>query len=310
MHRILKTLLYLCCTGILLIVAIFLFMYASQETAQLNDNARKAAPGAFVTLEHGPVHYRLLGPGTGRLVVLIHGGGTTGIEVWQHNIPWLLSRGYRVLAYDLYGRGYSERPDVIYDITLFRRQLQQLMDTLQLKGPLDIVAMSMGASIALDYAAQHPQNVHRIVLLDPAASGDMTPSKMLEVPVLSPLLLTMYWYPRSVENQRREFVNQPLFNSYAKRLAYFMNFKGHKQITLSSWQHIMHNSVLHLLKDIPPGRIMLIYGKQDVYFPAEFLPRYTKFYPSMVAHAIDSAGHMPHYEKPDAVNPLLTGFLQ
>ncbi|HEY8957187.1 alpha/beta hydrolase [Chitinophaga sp.] len=294
----------------LLLAGVFLFIKQQQETTPLNDITRRAAPGSFIQLKQGTVHYSLAGPDTAQLLVLIHGGGCTGIEVWKNNIPYLLSKGYRVLCYDLYGRGYSDRPETVYDLKLYREQLVALLDTLQLRQPFDMIAMSMGAPIGLDYAAGHPDRVKQIILLGPAASGDLQPSKLLRFPVIRDLLMSGYWYPRAVENQRKEFVNQPLFNSYAERLKYFMNFKGYKRITLSSWMNMLNQSQLYLLEKIPPKKIFLIYGKQDPFFPKEKLSSYTALYPTLEVHEVDSAGHMPHYEQPQEVNALMWKYLE
>ncbi|MEI3801208.1 MULTISPECIES: alpha/beta fold hydrolase [unclassified Chitinophaga] len=310
MPRVAKWILSLVGGILLLLTAAFLFIKHGQETAPLNEHTRKSAPGQFIRLEQGLVHYSLYGPDTAPLLVLIHGGGCSGMEVWKFNIPYLLSKGYRVLTYDLYGRGYSDRPETVYDLGLYRRQLIALLDTLQLRQSFDMIAMSMGAPIGLDYAAGHPERVKQIILLGPAASGDLQPSRLLRIPVMSDILMSGYWYPRSVENQRKEFVNQPLFNSYAERLEYFINFRGYKRITLSSWMNMLNQSQLYLLKKIPAGKILLIYGKQDPFFSKEKLSSYTALYPTLEVHEVDSAGHMPHYEQPQEVNEMMWKYLE
>lgn len=310
MSRFKKRLLSAIVCVIALFILGFLFIKSKQETATLNETARKQAPGNFIQLDQGNVHYRLYGPDTAKLLVLIHGGGTSGMEVWQYNIPYLLSKGYRVLAYDLYGRGYSDRSVTTYDLNLYRKQLAGLLDTLHLnQQPFDIIAMSMGAPIGLDYAGSHPNLVKSIILLGPAASGDLQPNKLLYLPVVSDVLMSAWWYPRSVENQRKEFVNQPLFNAYSQRLKYFMNFSGYKRITLSSWMNMLNQSQLHLLKNISPKKILLIYGKQDPFFSAEKLSTYKTLYPTLESVAVDSAGHMPHYEQPQQVNEQMWQYL-
>lgn len=304
---------WLCITGagtLVVLISGFLLFKSRQETAVMNEAARAAAPGRFIRLPEGLVHYRLSGPDTARLLVLIHGGGSSGMEVWKYNVPFLLSKGYRVLTYDLYGRGYSDRPEATYDLSLYRRQLNSLLDTLGIHQPFDMIAMSMGAAIGLDYAATHASQVKQIILLGPAASGDLHPSPFLKVPVISDILMSGYWYPRATENQRKEFVNQPLFNDYAKRLNYFSNFCGYKRITLSSWMNMLNQSQLYLLKQVAPQKILLIYGKQDPFFPREKLDTYTSLYPTLAVHEIDSAGHMPHYEQPTQVNSLMWQYLQ
>ena len=72
------------------------------------------------------------------------------MEVWGKNIPYFLDKGYRVLAYDLYGRGYSERPEAANTPELLLGQLTELLDSLHIGERHDIVAMSLGAIVTLD----------------------------------------------------------------------------------------------------------------------------------------------------------------
>jgi alpha-beta hydrolase superfamily lysophospholipase len=70
---------------------------------------RHGTTGQLATLSRGVTHYTLEGPQDGPLVVLIH-GLTTPAFVWDGIAPVLVARGYRVLRYDLFGRGCSDRP--------------------------------------------------------------------------------------------------------------------------------------------------------------------------------------------------------
>src|SRR5882762_5619014 len=116
--------------GLLAIVIILFVVFVAtnnkQETKALDDVARNNAPGQFITLSDGVTHYQEFGPNSGKNVLLIHGGGIAGFEVWNNTIPFLVSKGYHVLAYDLYGRGYSDRPDVEYTPELLARQASEL----------------------------------------------------------------------------------------------------------------------------------------------------------------------------------------
>ena len=308
MHRIKKILFLLLAAGVLSVLAIYLIMKSRQETAELTDSVRGKAPGKFIRLRHGLVHYSLQGADTSRLLVFIHGGGITGIEVWRSTIPYFLNRGYRVLSYDLYGRGYSDRPAEENTPELLGDQLIELIDTLGIRAPFDIVAMSLGAVITLDFAVKYPKRVNRIALIDPTATGDYKPSWMIRVPVVSDLVMTCYWHSRAVEHQRREFVNQPLFEAYAQRLRYFMNFKGYKEVTHATWLHILNQNRLALVKQLPPNRMLIIYADRDPFIPKIHL--YEEVYPSLKSVLIHEAGHMPHYEKPEEVNPVIGDFLR
>lgn len=308
MKKLFRIFLFICIGALMIITAVYFWIGSRQETAALNETTRTDAPGKFLKLDEGMVHYQLQGPDTGRLIVFVHGGGATGMEVWKNTASYFLQRGYRILMYDLYGRGYSDRTRTTYSPALFRQQLSQVLDSLHIDTPFDFIAMSMGSAIALDYAVIHPGKVKKIILLGPAVGGDLKPSKLLEVPGLAQLLMTCYWYPRSVDSQRKEFVNKPEFEKYAERLRYFMNFSGHKYITLSTWQNMLNKDQLTLFTKIQPDKIMLIYGRQDPFFPVDYVPRYKKYYPTMIVREIDQAGHMPHYEQPVIVNGLIAAY--
>ena len=106
MKRLFRLLFYVCLAAAIAGAAVYWYVDRQQETAELNARTREAAPGSFVQLADGMVHYRLMGPDTGHLILFVHGGGTTGMEVWKYTAPYFLERGYRILLYDLYGRGF------------------------------------------------------------------------------------------------------------------------------------------------------------------------------------------------------------
>lgn len=294
---------------LIILIVVYLAFNMRQERTRLTGDIQAQAPGRFLLLEEGNVHYRLQGPESAPLVVLVHGGGVTGQEVWKKNIPYLLDQGYQVLAYDLYGRGYSDRPRVKHNPELFLTQLEQLLEKLQIDKPFHLVALSMGAMIALDYIYKHPNMVRKIILIDPAAAGTYELHPFLQVPVISDFIMTVAWYPRAIENQRKEFVNNEKFETYAERLSYFMDFKGYKHSNYSTWRHMLNKSKLHLVEAIPPSRLLLIYGANDPYFREGQRESFQARLPSMQTARINDAGHMPNYEKPEEVNDLIHRFL-
>lgn len=93
------------------------FPYLS-ETEELNDAVRASAPGSFIELPDSCTHYELGGPQNGRLIVLVH-GFSVPYFIWDPTFSFLTESGFRALRYDLFGRGYSDRPKVRYDIDLW-----------------------------------------------------------------------------------------------------------------------------------------------------------------------------------------------
>ncbi len=146
--------------------AAILYAMRHREVRVLDDATRTALGGRYIDLAVGKTHYELVGPEGAPVVVLVH-GGTIPMWSWDHQMSALQDAGFRVLRYDQLGRGYSDRPDGPYDRALYRTQLEQLLDGLSLSGPLHLVGLSFGATVAVTFAAAHPDRVDRLVLLAP-----------------------------------------------------------------------------------------------------------------------------------------------
>ena len=107
-----------------------------------------------------------LAAGTGEPVVLIYdsGPGVTAYANWRLTIPDL-AKHYRVLAPEMVGFGYTERPDgVSYDVQTLAGQLVGFRDALSI-ARASLVGNSFGGAIALRVATQHPDRVDRLVLM-------------------------------------------------------------------------------------------------------------------------------------------------
>lgn len=107
--------------------------------------------------------------GEGPPVLLIHGSGpgVTGWANWRMTIPALATR-FRVVAPDIVGFGYTERPnDVQYSMETWVHHLLGFMDALDIEGA-DIVGNSFGGGLALAMAIRAPQRVKRLVLMGSA----------------------------------------------------------------------------------------------------------------------------------------------
>lgn len=104
--------------------------------------------------------------GSGAPVLLIHGSGP-GVSAWANwrlVMPALAERA-RVIAPDMAGFGYSERPaGFAYGLDAWVRQAVGLLDALGI-AHADLVGNSFGGGLALALAIRHPQRVRRLVLM-------------------------------------------------------------------------------------------------------------------------------------------------
>jgi pimeloyl-ACP methyl ester carboxylesterase len=101
--------------------------------------------------------------GADKTVVCVH-GLSANHTCWA-SVAGVLSPAYRVIAYDLRGRGDSDKPDTGYDLETHGDDLARLLDHYGLDRAV-VMGHSLGAKIALSFAAKRPERVSRLVLFD------------------------------------------------------------------------------------------------------------------------------------------------
>ncbi len=101
--------------------------------------------------------------GKGPAIVCIH-GLTANHTCWQ-SLADVLAPDYRLIAYDLRGRGGSDKPPKGYSLEIHARDLLGLLDHFGLKTAI-IMGHSLGAEIALYVAARFPKRTKKLILVD------------------------------------------------------------------------------------------------------------------------------------------------
>src|SRR5439155_25658072 len=98
-------------------------------------------------------------------IILIH-GFTASVYVWKTVAPMLADAGFRVIAVDLIGFGYSEKPSWFdYSIQSQARMISRFMNRLGI-GRATIVGNSYGGAVALMLTLDYPESVEKLVLVD------------------------------------------------------------------------------------------------------------------------------------------------
>ncbi len=119
----------------------------------------------FLKLNGITHHYQDEGPRHGEPIVLVHGWDCSAMW-WHHVVGPLVSLGYRVILYDLKGHGFSDTdPSRNYTVQSFSDDLSALTTALALPSH-HIVAFSLGAAVALHYAAHEPERVRSLAFFN------------------------------------------------------------------------------------------------------------------------------------------------
>ena len=150
---------------LVVIVAVLAFpAFLENRRQPINAKSRQNAAGASAALSQGTTYFRWIGPVRGPVAVMIHGLSTPSV-VFDDLAAGLSQLGYRVLVYDLYGRGLSDAPKGAQDRVFFLRQLYDLLEYLELEEDITVIGYSMGGSVATAFAAEQPHRVKRVILL-------------------------------------------------------------------------------------------------------------------------------------------------
>ena len=284
------------------------------ETKELNDATRQAAGGSFIPLSDGVTHYELGGNESGKAVVLVH-GFSVPYFIFDPTFDFLAKSGFRVLRYDLFGRGFSDRPDTRYNIDLFVRQLTDLLDALRFPLPVNLIGLSMGGPVTATFTARHPERVQSLTLIDPAGARSLaqTPMlKMIKLPLIAETILGLVGGEPFVQSNAKDFFDLNLVEQFKARYRVQMQYKGFLRAMLSSTRNGMLDSFLDVYKQV--GKmdkpVLLFWGRDDKTVAFEHSNDLRTAMPNMKFHVIEECGHIPHYEKPKEVNPILLEFLK
>lgn len=294
----------------LLLVAAAGYGYAKNpEKRALSASARDTVSGEFVALRDGVTHYELGGPPGGRVVVLVHGFSVPSY-IWDSTFTALTAAGMRVLRYDVFGRGWSDRPDAAYDGAFFDEQLNGLLDSLRINGPIDLMGLSFGGFVTAHYVSTHPGRVNSLTLIDPVASSRSVPG-MLSTPVLGDWIWQTTQVPGMADGQASDFLHPEHFPGWADKYRVQMEFKGFGRALLRSAITSSRTDFPALYAKVGASHVptLLVWGQQDQTVPIAKSPVVRDGIPGIEWFPVDSAGHLPHMEQSASVHARILQFL-
>jgi pimeloyl-ACP methyl ester carboxylesterase len=252
--------------------------------------------GRYVQLGPNRIHYFV--GGAGEPLVLVHGLGGHALD-FAPLIP-ALAKHHRVYALDLLGYPPSDRPEVDYSVGLQTGVLRQFLDTLRLT-QVDLAGWSMGGWIALDFTAQSPERVRRLVLLD-SAGMNFVPG--FDLRLLSPYTMADM---KALEN---------LLTSHPGRIPAFVDRDVLRLLREESW--VIQSTVANMktgrdLLDHTLGAVtmpvLIVWGKQDVLIPLAVAEEMHREMPQSELVVLDGCGHIAPIECHDRVLAEMQRFL-
>jgi pimeloyl-ACP methyl ester carboxylesterase len=296
---------------LLLAIAGPVYRTADPEKLELTPAVRASAPGSFISLRDGYTHYELSGP-PGKRVVVLAAGATVPYYIWDPTFAALTGAGFRVLRYDYYGRGYSDRPNIAYTQDLYVRQLMQLLDALNIREPIDLAGLSFGGSVITSFAYRYPQRVRSLVYVDPGFREPYVVPDITKLKSAWEFITAVFEETEWADGQLDDFLHPEKYPDWPARYRVQLQYKGFRRARLSD---LVSNAKLDQSAELmrvgrDPRPVLIFWGKQDFNVPFESSASLMKVMRHAKLIGVDSAGHLPHWEQPDAVHPAWIRFLR
>jgi pimeloyl-ACP methyl ester carboxylesterase len=230
---------------------------------------------------------------------------------WDAISPILTTAGYRVLRYDMYGRGYSDRPRVTYNRELYRGQLLELLDALNLQEPVDLVGYSLGGGIVTDFVARHPQRVGRLALISPVVNNFKTPL-VFRIPVIGEFLARIVGIRTVTKRANSMYEGTGFGQHHADLFAEQTTFKGFQASLLSMIRSDAIGDYRDSYESVGKQKrsVLLIWGSRDTEIPEEVINTARKLIPYVQFHSVLDAGHNIVFQKSEQTGAMLNNFLR
>ena len=294
---------------LLMMVLFGSYVWIDPEKNNLSESERKKLGGTYIKLSNGVTHYKLSGPLDGQVVVLVH-GGTAPLWTWDNQIKVLSEAGFRVLAYDKFGRGYSDRPNVIYDQELYRNQLFELLNDLKVTGKIDLIGYSLGGGTAVNFAAQNPEKINKLILISPVISNYKRPG-IFRVPVVGEFITRLIGIKTIVKRFHSLLEGVSDSDKYVKLYIEQTSYKGFQQSLLSMLRNNLledYTNAYQVLGE-QEKEILLIWGEEDTEITREMIDDIRSYLPRLEFKAVADVGHGIVFQKPQTVNTAIIDFL-
>ena len=190
---------YLVNKKIIYLLLIFVFtpacLYFVLDRENIDINEFRIDSGyQEVSLSDGITSYKDIGNKNNEVIVLVH-GATFGSLAYEEYVNVFVENNYRVITYDQYGRGYSDRVHSNVSIELMEKQLKELIEHCKVEDVI-LYGVSFGAAVVAKYAANNPENISFIGYQVPLINSANIPLlSIVKIPLYGDLLTRGFLVP-------------------------------------------------------------------------------------------------------------------
>lgn len=268
----------------------------------------------FVSVDGIRIHYQEFGEPTAPPIVLIH-GYTASLFVWKTTAPLLADAGFRVIALDLVGFGYSEKPRAFeYSIQSQARMVTRFMERLGI-GRATVVGSSYGGAVAATIALDEAERVEKLVLVDAVINDDLKSHPILRLasfPGIGELITPFVSDSRAILRHR-------MHGTLAKANHHLITDERIDGVLRPLRAADGHHSLLATSRNWHANRIerdahlitqptLIIWGEEDTVIPIRNGYKLRDAVPNSRLVVLKNCGHVPQEECSSVFAELVAGF--
>ncbi len=253
--------------------------------------------------------------GKGPLLVLIH-GVAGGISIWDPIMP-ALEQHFEVIRMDLLGYGHSPKPKINYTYNNHIEAIKATLDNQSITGPFDIVGLSMGSLLAMNYAIKYPKEVNKIIGIGALFYNNESQARSL--------MSTNIWVRYALGNRIKgdiitktswflglhsKFI-RGLFATqlYTDKMAKESLMNPFAVFRSTIYGCILHDFMPDLIKKLVSKKILFIHGVQDSWSLVVNIREGIKNYSNIKLQELDGVSHNTVVISPKITSDLIIEFL-
>ena len=272
-----------------------LWLTSHLETVE-SETLQPLQGGRFITTQTGRTH--LIDVGEGPPILLLHGSGGS-LAAWQEGTIDRLVKNHRVIAFDFFGNGFSERnASFSYGYTLWVDQAVELLRVLEIEH-VTVIGHSVGGALACVLAADHPDMVDHVVTIGTGLT--IEPQQfLLLVPGVGEIILANSATFADTKAERYRAVLEQAFTVRGTRAALLSYAR--RQATVDGLRLVQG-----VFEDIR-APVLHVSGTLDAHIPHETARALSARTKGRFV-AIEGAGHDVHIDTPDQLVAAVEAFL-
>lgn len=294
---------------ILIIFSVLVFLAYTLVNVEKGDflEYQKSSDYKFINSSNGLTAYRDFGSKNDTPIIIIH-GGTLPSQGYTEFCKSLSEYNYWVICYDQYGRGYSDRPKIKYSMDVYQKQLDDLLDHLNIKKFI-LYGISMGGPIAINYANNNVDQTLAVGLQVPVVDIDNNIFKFLKVPILGNILMRFFGLP-IIEKRALEWDVDDKQKIFIDKYIVQLRMPGTEYALLSAIRNLFSKNYTHHYEvfskyNIP---IHIAYAKDDNEISVDSIKSVIK-YNNHADVFVFSGGHSGSALIPDKIVSVFSKFL-